>query len=129
MSKTMVTDSSSKTVIAVSCKNSLGVSENKTVSVSNQAARIVEVHQRQKIAIAAKSNSVKINGPDEKTVVEVRAQGPQGAPGQFLNGAISLMTDVDISGLKNESVLVYNATAQKWVVQRNVNEILDGGNF
>lgn len=42
---------------------------------------------------------------------------------------ISSLKDVDISGLTNESILIYNTQSSKWVVDKTILNLTDGGNF
>lgn len=71
---------------------------------------------------------IELQTPAAPATVEVQTQGPQGATAVYGLGALS---DVDISGKVNQSVLYYDAASGKWKGDslETILTLTDGGNF
>ena len=94
--------------------NSVQVSSTGQVVVTEVDAQVIEV-----------------TSPTAPLTVEIQTSGPQGHQGPAGVTTLSALSDVDATGTANRSLLIYDATQQKWVssAQTTVDEVLNGGNF
>lgn len=70
---------------------------------------------------------VTVKQTNKKEVVTVGIQGPTGATGVT---SVSAASDVDVTNLKDGSVLVYSAQDSKWTATDKLEkQILDAGQF
>ena len=73
------------------------------------------------------SNHVKVNNQGTNQVVAVGIQGP---PGTSSSNTISGAGDVDVSNLRDGSVLVYETESEKWKSTTLLNkQAIDAGEF
>ena len=81
-----------------------------------------------KIKVSQQSaNYVKVNNQATNQVVAVGVQGP---PGRSIDNTISGAGDVDVSELKDGSVLVYEIASEKWKSTTLMNkQAIDAGEF
>lgn len=70
---------------------------------------------------------VTVKQKNKKEVVTVGIQGPSGATG---NVAIGNATDVELSEMRDGSVLVYSTENSKWTATTKLEkQVLEGGQF
>jgi hypothetical protein len=67
----------------------------------------------------------------QSQLVRVLSEGPPGPQGPPGVTQLNALQDVDATGLANRSMLVWDATQDRWVAnnQTTVEEVLNGGNF
>lgn len=94
-------------------------------SIQQATVNVTEVDQVQIVEVSVSGSPV---------IIETGVVGPQGPPGtQGPPGASSLssLTDVNVTGKVNKSVLVYDELSDKFIANdaNTVATITDGGNF
>lgn len=93
-------------------------------------ANSIEVTSTGQVVVSSVTEqAVEISAPNQPRTVEISTTGPQG-PSTGI-GAVTDLTDVDITNVANGSTLVYNSSTGKWVGndETTVTEIVNGGNF
>lgn len=103
-----------------------------TVPVSiSEGSSVVNINSTEEtgITISPSENSITINENGIVQIVELGVRGPQGPYGS--PSRLDLLEDVDTSGKIDKSILVYNASQGKFIVDQNntTQTIADGGNF
>lgn len=80
------------------------------------------------LSTTSNTDIVVIGSPTTETIVVTGLIGPKGKDGTLT--ALNTLSDVDITNIKDGSILIYSATNSKWIAETTLNnQILEAGQF